>query len=437
MSHKTGMIFVGMLIFGFVAIPGCGGSKPPEPEKGTSETKPNPTTNVNSNTITETRPEPEKLVHNLDPAKHVIPSASVIGTVAGAPFVPNASIEGDELIFRTVKMGTNDADREIRLKLGSSADPHPFENRKLTITQDMAVGPEVPEVLVEAPTGKLHLYPNGYGLTLELGSRQDGKLPGKIYLCLPGDEKSMLAGVFRADYPRQPTEAPGPADLPYIKGLVNVIGAVPNTTLRVGFVGYPSSEVGSADAELREPVTPIRWTQSDRTKPPVTTLIAGDGKNTPSRYEFSKLPTGRYLVFAVLAPAGPVAWKWVTILPGESHTVDLTIDTTQTGGVEVSAPLEAVKTVQIVPADKPDLRMHDSTLFAICNLQLGQFGLEKPIIARKALYKHLTPGQYEVKAGGQTRVVEIIAGKTLELDFEKPATVPAKTEAAPEPRPNG
>jgi hypothetical protein len=489
------MIVAGVLGLLFVVIVGCGTK--PQPETADVEIKSDSASIPNSNTTSESKPEPVKLVHEMDPAKHIVPSAMVTGSAGGIAFKPEASIEGDELIFQTMKMGTSVPDREIRLKLESPANPHAFESRKLTIRQDMPVGHEVPEILVSSPNGKLNLYPNGYALTLELGVRQDWKVPGKIYLCIPDEEKTILAGVFIASYPRQPAEAPGPDDLPYIKGSVTVIGAAQNTLLRVGFVAS-NWEMGSVNVELCEPVNPIRWQRTkagfkltdqslanlksenvpesmlakldplknkefslddlgmgiskllnvDETRlfqslilhharTPMTTLIAGDGKNVPSRYELSRLPTGRYLVFATLEPAGPTAWKWVTVIPGEAHTVDLTINTTQTGGVEVGVPLEAVKNVQMVPADNPDIHMLERTLFDICNMELGRFGLEKPIIARKALYKNLTPGRYEVRAGGQTRIVEIIAGKTVELDFEKAEVIPTKQEHAPEPRPKG
>jgi hypothetical protein len=156
----------------------------------------------------------------------------------------------------------------------------------------------------------------------------------------------------------------------------------------------------------------------------VATLIAGDGKAVPSKYEFCKMPAGRYLVFAILKPMGPVAWKWVNVKPGDTLTVDLTIDTTQTGAVEIVVPIEAVTNVQMVPVEPGENKPMDQTLFTICALQLGQFGFEKPIVARKAIFKNLPPGRYEVRAGYQTRLVDIVAGKTVELEFEKIVVVP-------------
>ena len=64
--------------------------------------------------------------------------------------------------------------------------------------------------------------------------------------------------------------------------------------------------------------------------------------------------------------------------------------------------------------------------------------LEQDIVNRKALFKNLGPGRYEVRdrASGQIRVVEIVPGKTIELDFDaKPA--PPKADPAPDPKPKG
>ena len=40
---------------------------------------------------------------------------------------------------------------------------------------------------------------DGYTLRLTFGDKDaDGNLPGTIYLCLPGDDQSFLAGTFTA-----------------------------------------------------------------------------------------------------------------------------------------------------------------------------------------------------------------------------------------------
>ncbi len=53
----------------------------------------------------------------------------------------------------------------------------------------MVEGRELPEV---------EMFMDEYSMKLEFGDEADGKLPGKIYLCLPDDSKSFVAGTFEA-----------------------------------------------------------------------------------------------------------------------------------------------------------------------------------------------------------------------------------------------
>jgi hypothetical protein len=39
-------------------------------------------------------------------------------------------------------------------------------------------------------------HPNGYAMRLEFGAERDGQVPTKLYLCLPDDKKSFIAGSF-------------------------------------------------------------------------------------------------------------------------------------------------------------------------------------------------------------------------------------------------
>ena len=418
MRSKIGIVVILNVVMTFGVILGCG-QKP--------ETEPRPTSEkseVKEAPAAEHKPATKPLMYDLDPTKLDYPGAMVTGLVSGMPFTPQVLVEGDNLVFRT-QTQEGAVIREIRITMGQSTTSASFDNRKLTISPEQPNGPEVPEIMVSEPNRNLQLYPNGYALKIELGSRQNWKIPGKIYLCLPDELKTVVAGVFEASYPRQPTEPPGPEDKPYIKGTVRVIGAPAKSKLRVGYTAHPSPEdlpLGETDIELGETALPLRWTRDDHDKGRVTTLIAGDGKDVPSRFEFGKLTPGKYFVFATVTPAnstdlhGPAAWKWVTVNSESAVSVDMTIDLTQTGGLEVLAPVEAVTNAQLAPADETGMPALDRTLFITCALQLR---LEKPIMARKILYKNLTPGKYEVCAGGQSRIVEIVAGKTIELEFDK------------------
>lgn len=49
-----------------------------------------------------------------------------------------------------------------------------------------------------AEVPKADTFMKGYAMKLEFGKKADGKLPGRIYLCLPDPHKSIVAGTFEA-----------------------------------------------------------------------------------------------------------------------------------------------------------------------------------------------------------------------------------------------
>jgi hypothetical protein len=422
MRTTSRMIVAVLFGFGLALFAGCGSKPaPPNPDGGNGEPTPEP------------KPVVGPATYETDTAKHAIPSGPVAGMLGGAAAVPEAAVEGEYLKFRTPKPGTPAGtppiwDREVWLKLRSSPS-QPLLEGKRTVRLEDPVGPAVPEVHLSVPGAPTRVYANGYALTLELEPRKAGKVAGKIYVCLPDDEKSLLAGAFVASAPRQPSELPGAEDVPLINGSVTVRGARADTVLRVGYGGAGSAQpemmtfpLGSTEIQLGDPIDPLRWNQTSVDPPSVTSLIAGNGKDVPSRYEHSKLTPGRYLVFAQLKD-GPAAWKWVTVQAQSTIAVDLTIDAAQVGGVEVTTPLGTFGKVQMVPAENAGQPVIDPVFFMANAMNMQ---LECDIIVRKALFKNLAPGRYEVRAGNDSRFVEIVAGKTVELDFDKPVPPPKK-----------
>jgi hypothetical protein len=281
----------------------------------------------------------------------------------------------------------------------------------------------VPEVWREVAGKDLHLYPSGYALTLELGARKDGKVPGKIYLCLADAERTVLGGTFEAAYSRAHTEPPGPDDGPYIAGAITVTGAKPDGEVRVSYVAFTGAQVSFKELQLPfDPVPELqaRWTRDEADKPRVSTFVAGDGKARPFRYEHVKLTPGRYLIAAAVV-GGPAVWKWVDLPPGGTLTENLALDATKTGGVEVAVPAGVTGKVYIAPADDPTRPALDRELFEPVAFQVVR--QDTDLVSGKALVKNLAPGRYEVRAGDLRGFVEVTAGKTAEL-----ALVPAKKQ---------
>jgi hypothetical protein len=405
MSRTTFALLLGLVV-------GCGSKPQPEAGPGVALDQGPPPA------------PPAPVVHEMDPAKHAVPAGPVRGRLAGvAVGGADVSLEGRTLVFRKPAAAPGE---EWRVSVELPADPGRDGS-----PPRMVLGPadEVPAgsvwtVLADlpqpaGPDGKDRRlgWRGGCAITLEFGKREGGKLPGKAFLALPDVPNvppgSVLAGTFVAACPRQPDDPPGPEDVPYVNGAVAARGAGPGPALRVGYFGALGPDrfcLGSADAELDGRQT----VRAFYDKPHVTTLAAGDAAN-PSRYEHSKLTPGRYLVFAALR-GGPVAGKWVEVKPGSTTTADLGVDAADPGGLEVTAPLEALGKVHLIPADEPGRPPLTDVAFEAAALQLG---LEADIVARKAVLKNLAPGRYEVRAGKQSRVVEVAAGKVAELDFAK------------------
>lgn len=53
-------------------------------------------------------------------------------------------------------------------------------------------------------------FRNGYAMKVEFGPAANGSLPGKIFLCLPDDSKSWVAGTFRAEIRKPSPPKPRP-----------------------------------------------------------------------------------------------------------------------------------------------------------------------------------------------------------------------------------
>jgi hypothetical protein len=396
-----------------------------------------------------------KPTYELEPAKHVIPTGLVSGVMAGEQVVAEVHLEGQKLVLQKLPEFPGDP-WHVWIDLPPEAVSSgtyrlvvkPDESLSLPILVEfpkpvMLKQWEVFGFVGWNPTQLLG-WRGGCSLTLELGKREKGRLTGKIYLSLgeldtqtDSQRRTFLAGTFEAACPRQPTDQPGVEDVPLINGAVTVLGAPADATLRVGYVATPTPStfpLGGTEIQLGEPIEPPRWAQADHDHPRITNLIAGNGKDVPSRYEHSKLTPNRYLVFASLKD-GPAAWKWVNVLPTSTIAADLTIDAAHTGGVEVTVPSEVLggSKVHLVPAEEPGQPAPGPQLFMAIALHMR---LEREVKARKVLYTNLAPGRYEIRAGGQSRFVDIIAGKTLELDFEKGPPLPTvPVVPAPETKP--
>lgn len=428
-------IFTAVLATGLaVAVVGCGSKEEPPLPKVSVEGEPTPPpapADPNASGPPKVEPpkaEPAKIpVWEIDPDKHAIPATAVRGRMGGLVVAPDVTIEGEELVFVVAQPGTAAVERKLRLRLAPMLLPGqpapPVLGRSWKIKADATPGPAVPEVWIEV-LGKntIHAFVTGYGLTLELGQRKDGKVAGKVFLSVADEGSTVLAGTFEAVCARPHTERPGTDDAPFVAGDVTVTGAKEDAKVRVTYAGFTPTGVVFKELEILfdpMPIEQARWTRDDTPadKPRVSTLVSGNGKDRPARFEHVKLPPGRYLLSAGVL-GGPSVWKWVDVPAGATLTENFTLDATKTGGVEVSTPSGVTGKVSLAPADDPARPPLEPALFQALAFQVVR--QDADIVGGKATLKNVAPGRYEVRAGDERRTVEIVAGKTAELDMTPP-----------------
>lgn len=362
----------------------------------------------------------------MDPAKHAIPTGPVAGKLHGAAFQPDVQIETDALRFRAVSKDGLPTGPTLELRLTDPA--RTFEGLKRTVKPDQPAGPDVPVVILtnpprpDQPPEEPRVIDKGYALTLEVGQRQKGKVPGKIHLSLPGDAKDFLAGTFVADWVRRPNEAPGPDDAPFVQGKIAVVGAAdPNVV--VGYIRVGPHDPAPFDliGTVLKPGNPPA--RNEQNKPRVAVLIPGATPKDPARYELTKLEPGRYWVFATVHMGGPAAWKWVDVPAGGQITVDFTIDAGASGGLEVTAPgsAEVVSVLPAAEAGKPWPEAITATAASLVGLRAetaagGKADPAKPVTVK---FPRLAPGKYQVWAGDLTGTAEVKAGQTAKVELKK------------------
>jgi hypothetical protein len=147
--------------------------------------------------------EPAKPVVTASPPPPVnpippIPQQPASGAIGSSAFtVAVAEIQGGTL---TLRGGADARALEVRLHL----QPSPWEvpvGRNFQFVNATANAPVVRVRWFDAEqkAPRERQYTEKYTLRVELGQEQDRKIPGKIYLLLPDEAKSRIAGTFTAE----------------------------------------------------------------------------------------------------------------------------------------------------------------------------------------------------------------------------------------------
>lgn len=148
---------------------------------------------------TSTAPTPPPTAAKPKDQPPVIPERPVKGNINHTTFAPDiVDIESGVLTFR---QGDGPLATEVKIFLYTKPWEVPVA-RSFKLMQPVAGG-QSPHIRVRSPelgqnAPRQREYTEKYTLLLELGQEKDKKLPGKIYLMLPDEDKSQIAGTFEA-----------------------------------------------------------------------------------------------------------------------------------------------------------------------------------------------------------------------------------------------
>ena len=149
-------------------------------------------------------PVPENIAWTLNATNVGIPSGEVVGSVHGHGFhCERAVLKGDRLSLRQGPAGPPELGVTVTL---------PTKRPEELAGKAFLVGPSAPvpsprvvlrwkDDFQEPVTQHVH---SGYAMKLMFGRIAEGRIYGRIYLAVPDDQKSFVAGNFEAEITRPP-----------------------------------------------------------------------------------------------------------------------------------------------------------------------------------------------------------------------------------------
>ncbi|MCX6895929.1 MAG: hypothetical protein NTZ16_10620 [Verrucomicrobia bacterium] len=145
----------------------------------------------------------------LDLAGVILPDAPAAGRLNGKEFFcQRASLLGGSLSLRQGNKWPPELGVIISLHAVHSAD---LAGKTIAVTTNLTAAPRVSlRWKDDQQQPATENFNGGYALRVEFGALAGERLPGKIYLCLPDEQKSYVAGSFTAEIlkPKASTKTP-------------------------------------------------------------------------------------------------------------------------------------------------------------------------------------------------------------------------------------
>jgi hypothetical protein len=405
-----------------LALSGCGDSKSPGPQPA-QDTAPAPKDDPAPRAADKTPtkdgpPPPPAAAWTQDVQAMRFPTTPVSGKVCGRPFAPQAS-EVNRLRdrFLTLRQGDEfNPELEVKILLSSAKDES-FSGKTYEIAPD-AAPPVLPVVVSWRSQERLppetQLYTAKYALRLEFGQESGGKLPGKVYLCLPDESKSCFAGTFAAEVEPDYSKPPRPDEAPCVVGRIALKGRSEYNVV-TGFLGLTAEGAPVCNLTGTSVSPGVETSVSRANSPPQrSTLINDAAAGCLCRH--ARLSPGRYLFF-VGAGERYIDWRWVEVRDKEPLTLDFSLEPDAAGALEVVLPKDAKDDVRLIPLDEtgkvPDVK---------AALDMLSLAMKTDVDAKdgRVLLDGLRPGRYRVGAGAAAKDVTVKAKETVQADLSAP-----------------
>ena len=162
-------------------------------------------------------PIPTNIAWALDLTNAAFPETTVAGRIHGSGFLCEKTIlQGGRLSLLQGKASPWDLAVVVNLFARQGEE---LSGKTVQIPSDR---PRAPHVVLrwkdEQQQSKSDTISSGYALNLVSGEATNGHMAGKIYICLPDETKSFVAGTFDAEIRKAPPPKPRSAKTPKPKG---------------------------------------------------------------------------------------------------------------------------------------------------------------------------------------------------------------------------
>jgi hypothetical protein len=148
----------------------------------------------------------------LDLTKATFPKKAAAGKIHDRDFVcREAVLQNGLLVFRSGRGWQSEMAANVFISTNafSTNAPEVLAGGSFDVsTNHSGLVPSVSLFWQEGDLRVMQVFTNGFAMKLDFGKISGTKLPGKIYLCLPDEAKSFVAGTFTAEIQRFPMRRP-------------------------------------------------------------------------------------------------------------------------------------------------------------------------------------------------------------------------------------